>query len=850
MKPCFSPDASLKPRDYLPGIDGLRAIAVLSVLIYHLHPASLPGGFVGVDVFFVISGFVVTRTMVQDPSPLGKFLTSFYARRFVRILPALLVCLAATVAANILLIPNAWLSDALGTTGLAAFLGLSNFALIATSDGYFAPRVDFNPFMHTWSLAVEEQFYAVFPLLLFWGVFRGGIKRQQRYAAIVAALCLASLGWAAYASAKAPMEAYYMLPARFWELGTGAVISLLGSDVRTAIVSRFGRARFMKWGLALIAVAVVATDPNHFPFPWAIPAVAGTSLLLLACGSETPKCLVDDFLTTRHALAVGVISYSLYLWHWPVYAMMRWTVGLNSAPTYVAALCMTFALSGLSYRFVELPAKRMKALWRPSNGLVISAGLAAVGLSFALAWFAYQHSGALKLTTVARNSQAWYPTGPGTLAGKKTACSAVRWLRSSDSVVDFVPDQCEASPPGHGHKLFVLGDSHASAYDRLFDSLVRLTGIEIRRYTSAGCDVPGINRPTREYRPECQELLARFVEDVSASGKSGDAVFLPGMRVPRLSEQYADMAPAPKLDLSSNRGQRRVAERELLDLLPQFTEKGIKVVLELPLPVFASPPYRCADRFNRMNPVCDGGFSVDRAFMEKYRSETVATIKSIASRAENVSVWDPLRVLCSPVACNAFDGDKPLFFDGDHLSGYGNELLVPSFLRHISVALGMPEVLIDGAELPFAAAQEPSYGATLADGIDFRKNGYPDFVAAVQGVSTREDWGRWSDANLGDVAITFKKPLPKSFRLILEARAIGPNEGKNIELRIGSFRKDIKLGYQPETLSFDVQNMSGADTVDLIPPQPTLGTAINPQSNDLRLLGVGLVSMKIISEGR
>jgi peptidoglycan/LPS O-acetylase OafA/YrhL len=147
-------------------IDGLRAVAVLSVIIYHLNPTLLPGGFVGVDIFFVISGFVVSYS-ISEFAPLGTWrsLTRFYARRFARIMPALLVCLLITLLLSALFIPDAYLSHANYETGLRAFVGLSNVKLAQISGDYFSPISSFNPFTHTWSLGVEEQFYLFFPIL-------------------------------------------------------------------------------------------------------------------------------------------------------------------------------------------------------------------------------------------------------------------------------------------------------------------------------------------------------------------------------------------------------------------------------------------------------------------------------------------------------------------------------------------------------------------------------------------------------------------------------------------------------------------------------------------------------------
>jgi peptidoglycan/LPS O-acetylase OafA/YrhL len=160
---------SLRQRPvHVPYIDGLRAVAVLSVMLYHLHASWLPGGLAGVDVFFVISGFVVSASVGElESMRLSRFVLYFYSRRVQRIAPALIVCLLVTALVSALLIPSAWLSDANAKTGIFAFFGLANVILARTGDDYFAPRVEFNPYVHTWSLGVEEQFYLVFPLLFF-----------------------------------------------------------------------------------------------------------------------------------------------------------------------------------------------------------------------------------------------------------------------------------------------------------------------------------------------------------------------------------------------------------------------------------------------------------------------------------------------------------------------------------------------------------------------------------------------------------------------------------------------------------------------------------------------------------
>ena len=207
---------------YIPAIDGLRAVAVSAVILFHLWPAVLPGGFTGVDIFFVISGFVVTRSMLgREFAGLKALLGYFYARRLMRIMPALIVMLLVTAIAANLFIPNAWMNEVIPHSGTLAFAGLSNIVFAVAGAGYFTPLPASNPFTHSWSLGVEEQFYLIFPFLLF---HHQRLRRQA--VLLVAILTGVSLVLAAAMTWKAPPLAYFLIFSRFWELGAGMLLCL------------------------------------------------------------------------------------------------------------------------------------------------------------------------------------------------------------------------------------------------------------------------------------------------------------------------------------------------------------------------------------------------------------------------------------------------------------------------------------------------------------------------------------------------------------------------------------------------------------------------------------------------
>ncbi|MDV2216902.1 acyltransferase family protein, partial [Burkholderia pseudomallei] len=345
---------------YLPYIDGLRAWAVLSVMLYHLDARWLPGGFAGVDIFFVISGFVVSVSVAnRGPMSLGPFLLFFYARRMRRILPALVAALLATALVSTLFIPASYLSDRNRTTGLLAFFGLSNVILGAPGGDYFSPKAEFNPYTHTWSLGVEEQFYLLFPLLFH--AWRAGGKRRYASAALFAAGLCASLAWSVWARPAMHAQAFYLIFGRFWELAAGVLLY--------QCVARAGRpagrpaAAFgIEAGVWASAVAVlagfVASKPALYPFPGALVPVAGALGLLGLLHGRARASPVRAALEQPALRFVGRISYSLYLWHWPVFVVFRWTLGLDSAGGKASALLVACALATASYRFIETPLRR------------------------------------------------------------------------------------------------------------------------------------------------------------------------------------------------------------------------------------------------------------------------------------------------------------------------------------------------------------------------------------------------------------------------------------------------------------------------------------------------------------
>jgi peptidoglycan/LPS O-acetylase OafA/YrhL len=654
---------------YIPGIDGLRAVSIIAVMLFHMDACPfLRGAFTGVDVFFVISGYVISASLAGAAErDLGPYLLDFYRRRLIRIAPALLAMLVTVTAASVLFIPASWLSGSIEGAGTSAILGCANFFFSYGGDGYFSPRLELNPFLNTWSLAVEEQFYLIFPLFFHFMARSEGRGRGRGTAAIaqafsrhgLAALACASLAVSAIQSASSAKAAYYLLPSRFWELSLGAL--LFRQHCRGRLIPGGGA-----WpgilagaGLACVGAGFLAADPTAFPLPWALPATLGAAAAICGIvGDGRAASPLVAFLSSPAMARLGKISYPLYLWHWPVAALLRWTVGFDSALSKAAYVLASLALASLSCRFIETPIRRSASIARQSSRRVAPAALAAIGLAFLAARGLWGARAQLSLSAT-RDAYVWQ-------SGRYAADGPARPISDDPRV--------------RGRRLFAIGDSHAAAYRTMLDIVSKELGVEVLEYEEGDCPVAGLLRPMDGRTRAHFEAALR---DVMRLARPGDFVFLPSLRMPTFADNFeaADVGAIASAFLGWEAARDRgIALEEARAVIAGFEATGARVLIEAPLPVLLAPPYRCSDWFNRMNPVGANGLTIDRAFLERLRFPVLESIRRLVELDPGLLVWDPFPVLCKDEVFSAYDdGGKPIFWDGDHLSGNGNRILEPSF---------------------------------------------------------------------------------------------------------------------------------------------------------------------------
>jgi len=338
-------------------IDGLRAVAVIPVILFHANFSQFSGGFVGVDVFFVISGYLITSILIDDLQAGTFSIVRFYERRARRILPALFLIMAASmIPASLFLLPSELRSFSDSIVAVTVFS--SNFLFWMTS-GYFDAASQNNPLLHTWSLAVEEQYYLLFPLFLA-ATWRFG---RRWFAAICALLAVASLCVAQYSSQVSSMFAFYLLPSRAWELLIGVLIAVHNAGARQIRLSHTTREVGGLLGALLIAFSVFVFD-RHTPFPgvYALVPTVGTGLIILCSDKST---VTGRILAHSLLVQIGLISYSLYLWHLPVlvfanHALLAWPGRIVSS----LLIGLSFALAYISWKFVEVPFRNRRLISR------------------------------------------------------------------------------------------------------------------------------------------------------------------------------------------------------------------------------------------------------------------------------------------------------------------------------------------------------------------------------------------------------------------------------------------------------------------------------------------------------
>jgi len=644
---------------YRPDIDGLRAVAVLPVVFYHYGIAPFSGGFVGVDVFFVISGYLITQLIWTEMGERRFTFLNFYERRIRRIFPALFAVMAASfVAALFILFPKDFDDYARSLVATAAFV--SNFHFWGEV-GYWDAAATQKPLLHTWSLAVEEQFYLLFPAILLYLRPRG--KALALW--VLGGLLVASLGFAVVGAYRWPATTFYLLPMRFWELLIGCVLAV--GKFRTP-ENPLLRNAISAIGFALIAWAVFAlTDDSAFPGANAIPPCLGAALIVYA--GSGGKTLVNRALSMRLPVIVGLISYSLYLWHWPiyVYALQIQPNGLTTLQTWLA-IAASVALAALSWRYVEQPFRRSashlssRTLFRLAGaGAAMAIALGAAG--WTMGGLPQRYSPAIQRILAEAND--WEP--------RRSTC----FNRSPSRIVRG--DACLIGAKGAKPDFLLWGDSHADALLPAVSDAAASKGragyVAAHGHCAAALGVSwskakecvAFNAAVAKIamRPEIKTVVldARWAPDAGEPGVRKGAT-----DIAELTDSQSTMSSPAETRAAFIRGMTRTVR------MLAAAHKQIIIVggtPEFPMPV----PTELAKMalYGKQWPL------VPTRAEYLARQEPVYAIFENLQRRYKLTIVHPEDVFCPGTICVAMLDGRPLFRDYSHMSVFGARHLTPLF---------------------------------------------------------------------------------------------------------------------------------------------------------------------------
>jgi peptidoglycan/LPS O-acetylase OafA/YrhL len=669
---------TLSAHEYRPDVDGLRAIAVSAVIAYHFYSGMLPSGFLGVDMFFVISGYVITASLEKAPyKTIGSFFLNFYYRRVKRILPALVVCVLVTCLIGALFInPHSEVFSSSMTAGIFSLFGLSNIYFSRAATDYFGSATQLNLFTHTWSLGVEEQFYVVFPALLWISGHASGRRPRGRgfILATLSLLTILSFSLYIWLNKTTANGSYFLMPPRFWELGIGCMIALTSSS---AILSNRYRLKQVPWfGSVLLVLALLAPAGQQL---YATPAIVIATAIIIV--TLRPDTILYQLLTLRFVLWVGLMSYSLYLWHWSVLSISRWTIGIRwwSVPVQIGLI---LALAAASYVFVERPLRR--AQWSPSKLATIGFGM--VTLVFSAGLILILKSNDTLYTGVPVHFEG---LGIGTLLADKWYAGKIEWhandcILSSDSQVGkkIDEDTCTIGDPTSTKRRFVVvGNSFSAAEFEMYSALAE-SGLGSVTATSlwGASPVPEIpnNGPwSKANAYYWNKVVPRLISHLN----EGDILIS--------INDIAGFAPAtPSIQNQYNLTQLRTG---LERLAKELRQKGIQIIFQSADPFMresqCTPEMANPQWFNiGATPSC---VYYTKTSSLKRRQPLQDVLEAVESANQNFHVLDLFPILCPDDTCKFYNNQGVFLYrdDNSHLSIGASYLARPLLLAAVNRAI-------------------------------------------------------------------------------------------------------------------------------------------------------------------
>jgi peptidoglycan/LPS O-acetylase OafA/YrhL len=663
---------------YRPEIDGLRALAVVAVIINHFNKGVLPSGYLGVDIFFVISGFVITSSLAGRPNKnFADLITGFYSRRIKRLVPALAWFI--TIASLLICLFQQNPVTSL-RTAVSALFGFSNLYLLKQATDYFGSSSDLNVFTHTWSLGVEEQFYFLFPILVwFTGFGRLTTKGFRNLFWVAGILSVASLLGFIYLYQTNQPDAYFFMPTRFWELGAGCLLFLglkhpngylrgIESIPSLAVIAGIVGVLFMPFQLAVLTTL----------------AVVALTLVLIACLRSGTACY--KLLTHPGVVYIGMISYSLYLWHWGVLALSRWTIGIHwwSIPFQVILMLL---LSIGSYRYIETPLRR--ADWHPLRWKSIGYGIGVLLTAASLVTFLLFFGGK-SLYTGER------------VASEEASLSATGGDKASGTIL-------------------LVGDSHADHFSRMIAAIASVNRMHHKVISVEATPFPTINISTpvngltfSKNQQNNQKMMSALTTELETMSPEGGNLIILSAFYRIYFEPPTGSRKFMVFNHYSENGEKTTPNKSLEDWLQKLADfarshSKTKIVIILSTPEMPEiyPTELCKKEWFRPSISEKCQVSIPRNRVIDNLKNLNTKITSTVSDIKNVFVFDPTPSLCpaGESYCFSHSSGKRLYSDEDHLTQVGTNLVKVAFAKFLDThnIIGKSSSSMSGAPAEMSA---------------------------------------------------------------------------------------------------------------------------------------------------
>lgn len=637
---------------YRADIDGLRAIAIISVIAFHFYSSVLPSGFIGVDVFFVISGYLITKIILKEQQENLFSFQNFYLRRIRRIFPALFFMLFCSSVLAFLILANSdmiWFARSLHY----ASLQISNFFFQRSVD-YFDQNTDSGPLLHTWSLGVEEQFYLLLPLLLV--ILRHFKKDENSIFYTLLALSIISLIASQYLVLTNQKVAFYSILSRFWELGIGCLIAF--SKVRSVKIK--GANFLSAIGFAMIILAVFVIKYSSFPGITALLPCLGAALIIVS--GENNKTAISNFLSRSPFTFIGKISYSLYLWHLPIIVFYQnYTNHIKFTLNEILVIMpILFIISYLSWRFIENPFRKSSREYGKNPTIFKH--------PFLLALLAILFMSAIS-KSIQKTGGMPFRLAPNSLLndsdlaeyGTSAAGKFCGIAKKSSALPEL--ENCVFGENKKSFEAVLFGDSHASHYAPAIEKWANINHLSIATSYVFSCPPFLTKEPDQTKDQQCNDFRVKIWQDLSQR---------PHIKYVFFASSWYDIVPENKEDF----------RKKFSETIERLTALNKTIIVLGRVPNFVTPggtPLKCLEKnsapIQKILPNKNDTCTSQPLSNFDQQLEFESIMKEVVSKHKNILFYDPFSFFCDSKECRSDKDDTLLYADSGHMNKNSIKLL-------------------------------------------------------------------------------------------------------------------------------------------------------------------------------